>query len=370
MSIKFPVYIPKISDLEKQYVNEALNEGWISSQGRFIKAFEEKFAEFIGIRNAVGVFNGTVALHLALMLLGIQKDDEVIVPTFTYVASVNAIHYVGATPVFVDSIKETAQMDPQEIEKKITPKTKAIMVVHLYGHPCDMNTIMQIAKKYNLKVIEDAAEAFGSYYQGKHVGTFGDVATFSFFGNKTITTGEGGMVVFNNDELKNLAIKLKGQGVVKAGEYYHDIIGYNYRMTNIQAAIGLAQIESCVEILKKKREIALEYKKNFQNCSEIKFLYENGDVINSFWMNTIFLKDISKRDVLRKKLSEFGIDTRPAFYEVHKMPMYKHLESSSHQYDIAENLSLGGINLPSYPGLEISDVREISSILLDCLRVI
>ena len=196
-----PVYQPELSGNEKKYVNECLDTNWISAKGRFVNEFEQKTAEFLGVKHAVSVCNGTVALHLALMALGIGEGDEVILPSLTYVASANAVTYTGATPVFADSLKETWQIDPADIERKITKHTRAIMVVHLYGQPCEMNRIMEIAKEHDLFVVEDCAEAFGSTYKGKCVGGFGDISAFSFYGNKTITTGEGGMVVTNNSVL-------------------------------------------------------------------------------------------------------------------------------------------------------------------------
>jgi perosamine synthetase len=230
---KFPVYQPSLTGNEKKYVNECLDSSWISSKGKFIAEFEEKFGQYIGIKHSLSVCNGTVALHLALEGLGIGPGDEVIVPTLTYIASVNAIKYTGATPIFVDSLPDTWQLDPESVKQKITRKTKAIMVVHLYGHPCPMRELTQIAQANNCHIIEDCAEALASYYENKHVGTFGAVSTFSFFGNKTITTGEGGMVVCHDNELYKKILRLRGQGLATDKEYWHDIIGYNYRMTNI-----------------------------------------------------------------------------------------------------------------------------------------
>ena len=256
MTIKYYVYQPNLSGNEKKYVNVCIDTTWISSKGRFVSEFENKFSEYIGVKHATGVCNGTVAIHLALVALGISAGDEVICPTFTYIASANPIVQVGAKVVFCDSYKDSWQMDCEDLESKITEKTKAIMVVHLYGHPCDMDKIMSIAKKYNLFVIEDCAEAIGSEYKGKKVGSFGDVACFSFFGNKTITCGEGGMVLTNSNYLYERLTHLKGQGLAKYREYWHDVIGFNYRMTNIQAAIGLAQFEQIESFIDKKIQIS------------------------------------------------------------------------------------------------------------------
>jgi len=258
-----PVYQPAISDKAKEYVNDCLDSSWISSKGKYVQMFEDKFSMMTGVRYAATCSNGTCALHLALMALGIGEGDEVIVPTFTYVASVNAIRYTGATPVFVDCDAKTWQLDPDDVAKKITPKTKAIMVVHLYGHPADMAAINWMAHGKGLFVIEDCAEAFGSKFRGEHVGQFGDISTYSFFGNKTITTGEGGMVVTNNEALYDRVLKLKGQGLAQHRQYWHDTIGYNYRMTNIQAAIGVSQLEISDNLLRAKRIIADHYIEHF-----------------------------------------------------------------------------------------------------------
>ncbi len=254
--INIPVYQPFLAGREKEYVNQCLDTKWISSKGDFVTRFEKEFAAYIEVGYATTVSNGTVALHLALLSLGLGSGDEVIVPTFTYIASVNAIAYVGATPVFVDAENNFWNIDPDSIVAKITAKTKAILVVHLYGAPCELEKIVQICKKYNLLLIEDVAEAFGSKYHGKYLGTFGDLATFSFFGNKTITTGEGGMVVSNQKSLIDRVAYLKAQAVSPAREYWHDEIGFNYRMTNICAAIGVAQLEQADQIIQKKRMIA------------------------------------------------------------------------------------------------------------------
>ena len=355
MKYKYPVYQVSLKGNEKKYVNECLDSTWISSKGKFVKKFEDLFKEYIGIRYATSVCNGTVALHLALITLGIGKDDEVIVPTFTYISSVNAIAYAGATPVFVDSLHDTWQMDPEDVKRKITLRTKAIMVVHLYGHPCDMDNICKIAKDKNIFVIEDTAEAFGSKYKGRHTGTFGDIATFSFFGNKTITTGEGGMVVTNDKTLFNRTVHFKGQGLVTHHEYWHDVIGYNYRMTNICAAIGLAQLERADEIIAQKRKIAKWYDEYLKDLPiEIHKEYEN--VLHSYWMCSILVDNAQTREELRNYLKANGIETRPTFYLIHTMPMYC---DKYQKYPIAENIAWRGINLPSYPDLSKVEIKNI-----------
>ncbi|KAA3616677.1 MAG: DegT/DnrJ/EryC1/StrS family aminotransferase [Calditrichaeota bacterium] len=355
MKYKYPVYQPTFSEKEKEYVNECLDSTWISSKGKFISLFEEHFARFNGVKYSAAVTNGTVALHLALIALGIGEGDEVIVPTLTYIASVNAIAYTGATPVFVDSLSDTWQMNPIDIKKNITHKTKAILAVHLYGHPCEMDSIVKIAKENDLFLVEDCAEAIGTKYKGTLVGTFGDIGTYSFFGNKTITTGEGGMVITNDETLHSRMVHYKGQGLAKYREYWHDVIGYNYRMTNICAAIGLAQLEKIQSVLNKKRAIANWYKEYLTHIP-VNFHEEIGEVYHSYWMCSILVNEPKLRDSLRQYLMDRKIETRPVFYPVHTMPMYA---SKYQKHGNAEDLGWRGINLPSYPDLGKADVKYI-----------
>lgn len=359
-TLKIPVYKPDLSGNEKKYVDDCMESTWISSKGKYVKEFESRFADYIGAKYAISVNNGTTALHLALLMLGVRQGDEVIVPSLTYIASVNAITYVGAKPVFVDSDKETWQLNPNEVESRITKNTKAIMAVHLYGHPCEMDKIMSIAKKYNLYVVEDCAEAIGSEYKRKRVGSFGVVSCFSFFGNKTITTGEGGMVLTDNEELYKKGQHFKNQGLADGYNYWHDIIGYNFRMTNICAAIGVAQMERIDEFLCKKRRVAELYKENLAGLP-ILFHKECKDVFHSYWMFSVISRSESEREKLSAYLNEKGIETRPTFYPAHLMPMYQ--ESSS--YPNAEYIGLRGINLPSWPGLSVDDIAYISNSIRD-----
>jgi perosamine synthetase len=361
---KIPVYQPSLVGNEKKYVIDCLDSNWISSKGKYVSLFEKEFANYIKAEYSTGVCNGTVALHLALLALGIGQDDEVIVPTLTYIASVNSIAYTGATPVFVDSLQDTWQINPEDIIRAITPKTKAILVVHLYGHPCDMQAIKEIASKHRLFLIEDCAEAIGSLYKGQHVGTFGDVATFSFYGNKTITTGEGGMLTTNNQTIYDRAVHFKGQGLAKYREYWHDAIGYNYRMTNICGALGLAQLEQVITVLQKKRYIAELYKKLLRN-SGFKVHDEVGDVYHSYWMVSILVPKANQRDVVRVKLSEAGIETRPVFFPVHTMPMYS---TKYERHYNAEAIASRGINLPSYPDLSDIQVHYICNALAASMK--
>jgi perosamine synthetase len=325
-----------------------------------VEKFEEEFKNFCNTKHAISCTNGTVALHLALLAFDIGPGDEVIVPTLTYIATANAVTYCGAKPVFVDSEPDTWNIDPNRIEEKINSNTKGIIVVHLYGHPVDMDLVIKIAKKYNLFVIEDVAEAHGAFYKGKATGSMGDISTFSFFGNKIITTGEGGMVVTNDDKLNEKMRMLKSQGMDTVKRYWHPVVGYNYRMTNIQAAIGLGQLENISWHLKKRREIVDLYYKYLENLSEyIKFQAEKNWAIHSYWMFSILLKDTVK--VSRNKFIELlkidGIETRPVFYPVHTMPPYKETEE---KYPIAEKLSKRGINLPTHALLKEEDIAYIS----------
>ena len=356
-SQRIPIYQPDLGGNEKKYVNECLDTSWISSRGRFVTEFENQFGQRIDVAHAISVCNGTVAIHLALLALGIGPGDEVIVPTLTYIASANAIAYTGATPVFVDSLESTWQIDPEDIRRHITPRTKAIMPVHLYGQACDMDSIMAIAAAHKLFVVEDCAEAFGTLYKGRHVGTFGDISTFSFFGNKTITTGEGGMVVTNDKTLSERARHYKGQGLAAHREYWHDVIGYNYRMTNIAAAIGLAQLERADEFINRKRQLADAYRAALSDLP-VEIHREEAGTKHSYWMISILVTKPELRDALRAHLAADGIETRPLFYPVHTMPMY---DRSYRRHPVAESLAWRGINLPSWPGLSDTQIASIAA---------
>jgi perosamine synthetase len=352
-----PLYQPDLRGNEKRYVMECLDSTWISSKGNFISEFEDRFAAYLGTSQALGICNGTAALHLALVALGIRSGNEVIVPTLTYIAAVNAIAYTGATPVFVDSLPATWQLDPDDVRRKINSRTKAIMVVHLYGQPCDMAAIQEIADAHKLYVIEDCAEAFGARHKDRLTGTFGDIAAFSFYGNKTITTGEGGMVVTKDRELFDRAKLFRGQGLAPNREYWHNVIGYNYRITNICAAIGLAQLERADEFLTRKRELARTYQRRLADLP-VEVHREAPNTTHSWWMISILVRHSVDRDPLRLHLGNQGIETRPLFYPAHTMPMYKR---DSVGYPVAEDLSRRGINLPSWPGLTDEQLETIAS---------
>lgn len=355
MMPRIPVYQPDLSGHERDYVLECLDSTWISSKGRFIAQFESAFADFLDVPHAVTVCNGTVALHLALVALGIGPGDEVIVPTLTYIASVNAIRYTGATPVFCDSLADTWQMDPADVEQRITPRTRAIMAVHLYGGACEMERLAALCRRHDLKLIEDCAEAIGTRIDSRHVGTFGDVAAFSFFGNKTITTGEGGMVVCKDTSLDADLRHLRGQGLAKDQEYWHDVIGYNYRMTNICAAIGVAQLERVDDILHRKAGLAQRYRAALAEVP-VRFQAHRTSEVMSHWMVTILTSAAADRDPLRTSLLAAGVETRPIFYPVHTMPMY-HREGVS--FPVAEDIAARGINLPSWHDLSTRDMSTV-----------
>jgi perosamine synthetase len=354
-----PVYKPHFSraKLEREYVLQCLDTGWISSRGEFIEKFEKACGDFIGSEFAIGVCNGTVALHLALAGLGIGPGDEVIVPTLTYVASVNAIKFVGATPVFCECDATSWQLDPADVARRITDKTRAIMVVHLYGQVAPMAAINSLAKAHKLLVVEDAAEAFGSRIGNRHAGTFGDVATFSFFGNKTLTTGEGGLVVTDRPDLYEEMKLLKGQYVSPTRTYWHEKVGFNFRMTNIQAAIGLGQFSDLDWVLHRKREIAKMYRHKLSGlpitCHE-----EMPGTTHNYWMCSILVQHAELRDRLMAHLKVDLIETRPVFYPAHTMPMYQECAAGEH-FPISEDISARGINLPSYPDLTDDDLHAV-----------
>lgn len=353
-----PVYQPLIGEAEKRYVLDAVESTWISSKGKYLDQFEHGFADYIGARQGIATCNGTVSIHLALAALGIGPGDEVIVPTFTYVASVNAITYTGATPVFVDSHAEYWNLDPDLIEAKITSNTKAIMVVHLYGHPADMNPIMDLADSRGIAVIEDAAEAHGAEYLGRRVGSIGLAGSFSFFGNKVITTGEGGMVVTDDEELALRCRHLRGQGVSPVRTYWHDVVGFNYRMTNIAAAIGVAQLERIDEVIETKRRIADRYRDALSGVPGVTFQPEMSWAKNVYWMVSI-LVDPGKRDGLMADLKADGVDSRPFFHPAHMLPMY----GTAERFPVAERLGASGINLPSFPQLTDEQVDAVCDLV-------
>lgn len=362
-----PVASPALVGNEKLYVNDCLESTWISSAGKYIAEFEKNFAEFCTVSHAIAVMNGTVALHLPMLALDIRPGDEVIIPTLTYVATANCVSYVGATPVFVDSEPLTWNLDPEQVGRAITPRTKAIIAVHLYGHPADMNAIMDIAQRHNLWVIEDAAEAHGASIQNRRVGSFAHVSTFSFFGNKIITCGEGGMVVSNDPHLAQRMRQLKGQGVDPTRRYWFPMIGYNYRMTNIQAAIGLAQLENVDWHLAQRRRVAHTYEKYLAGVPGLKLQPELPGYVNSYWMVSVVLDEsLPARNTVMEELAERGIETRPFFYPMHVLPMYSHL-TKAQIFPVADKVAAQGFNLPSSANLTEEDIRYVCDCLLEVI---
>lgn len=353
-----PVYQPDLSGNERRYVLECVESSWISSIGSFISRFEDAFADYTGARNVLSVTNGTVALHLALHCLDIGPGDEVIVPTFTYIASVNTIAQTGATPVFVDSRPGDWLIDPEDVARKITSRTKAIVPVHLYGAICDMVALRRLADGAGIALVEDSAEAFGSTLDGAHAGTLGDIGTFSFFGNKTITTGEGGMVVAKDAQLADRLRRVKGQGQSQLRRYWHDELGFNYRMTNICAAVGLAQMERAHSILARKRQIADAYREMLANLP-VTLQQPGPGVVSSEWLFSVLLPSGVDRDRVMAGMRDHGVDSRPVFYCAHHMPMYRQPDSFPVAQDIAER----GISLPSYPALSSDDLVRVARAL-------
>ena len=352
-----PISTPSLGEEELSNVTDAVSSGWISSQGKFIPEFEDMFAQYCGTRYGIATSSGTTALHLALVALGIGPGDEVIVPTLTFIATANAVTYTGAKPVFVDSTSDYWGIDPEKIEDAITLRTKAIIPVHLYGHPCDMDAILGIAGIYSLYVIEDCAEAHGAEYKDRKVGSFGDISCFSYFANKMITTGEGGMCLTNNTKLFNKMRILRDHGMSPQRRYWHDVVGFNYRMTNMQAAIGVAQMAKLDGFIEKKRQIAKWYAERLDGVSGIVLPNEMPWAKNVYWLYTILVEG---RDELMEYLKSEGIDSRPAFYPINMMPPYLTEES----FPEAERISRLGISLPSGVNLTNGEVSRVSSAVL------
>lgn len=356
--MRLPVAEPLLGEKELLYVSECVLTGWVSSAGKFVSRFEEMFAEFCNARYAVATSNGTAALHLALLSLGIGPGDEVIVPSLTFIATANAVTYTGARAVFVDSEPETWNIDPSLIESAITPHTKAIIPVHLYGHPAHMSPILDIAARHRLAIVEDAAEAHGARYSGRRVGSIGDLGIFSFYGNKIVTTGEGGMIVTNRADLAEKIRILRDHGMSPDRRYWHTLLGYNYRMTNLQAALGVAQMEKIDTILQSKRQLAHHYGEGLAKVPGITLPPEASWAKNVFWLYSILVDDQTAhitRDSLMAALQERGIDTRPLFPPVHQQPIY-----ACHQtLPVAEKLSQTGLSLPSAVTLSHRDVQKV-----------
>ncbi|MDR7417464.1 MAG: DegT/DnrJ/EryC1/StrS family aminotransferase [Armatimonadota bacterium] len=363
----YPVAAPVLAGNEEAYVLDCLRTTWISSNGGYIGRFEAAFAQFCGARHALACSNGTVALHLALLALGIGPGDEVLVPAVTFVATANAVTYCGARPVFVDVDPDTWGIDPTDLETRITSRARAVIVVHLYGHPADMDAVRAVARRRGLAVVEDAAEAHGATYRGQPVGALADVGTFSFYGNKIITTGEGGMVVTNDDALAARISQLKGQGMDPNRRYWFTMIGYNYRLTNIAAAIGLAQLENADWHTQRRREVAAWYQQELAGVRGLTWHAEQSWARHAYWMFTIQVDPaVADRDTVMARLADQGIETRPVFYPLHMLPPYRTRPDA--RFPVAERVASRGINLPTWAGLTRDDVGVIACAVRESLR--
>ena len=353
-----PVNEPVISPQAKANVREALDTGWLSSAGPFVTRFEQDFARFLGVRHAVAVANGTAALHVALLALGIGPGDEVIVPAFTMASSWMAVLYTGAKPVFVDCELDTYNLDPALIAKAVTPRTKAIMPVHIYGHPVDMDPVLTTAKKLGLKVIEDAAEAHGAEYKGRLTGTMSDIACFSFYANKIVTTGEGGMLVTDNAALAHAARKYMDLYHSDAKRFIHEKLGFNFRLTNLQAAVGVGELANIKRYLAKKIRMAKKYANGLKNIPGIPLPPRRPWAKNVYWMYAIRV-DPAKfgltKDELRIQLKDRGIDSRDFFYPPDSQPVLAELGVKLGSYPVCRLVSETGLYLPS--GLAITDAQ-------------
>jgi len=356
-----PVSSPLVGEREIRYLTDCINSGWVSYGGRHVSEFENKIAEFCGVKYGASTNSGTTALHLALAAAKIRPGDEVIIPTFTMVATANAVSYTGAKPVLVDSELETWNMDASQIEEKITKRTRAIIAVHTYGHPADMDAITEIAGKHNLIVIEDAAEAHGAEYKGKRTGGLGDMACFSFYANKIITTGEGGMIVSDNPQFIERAKWLRAHAFGKEGKHFwHEEIGFGYRMSALQAAVGLAQLERIDEFVQKRRDSARIYNTLLSDLKGIILPPEAKWAKNVYWMYSVRIgKQLGlSRDDLMAKLSRKGIETRTFFFPIHRQPAYFSMYEGE-EYPLADKLSESGMNLPSGNNLSEGEIRFV-----------
>lgn len=360
-----PVCKPTLEGNELKYVTQAIETNWISSAGSFIRDFEAKFAEACGTTYGIACANGTIAMHLALATLGLEPGDEVIMPTFTMIATANAITYCGAKPVLVDMEPNYWQMDIEQVAAKITPRTKAIIPVHIYGHPTDMDPLLELARQHGIMVIEDAAEAHGAEYKGRRCGSLGDASGFSFYGNKIITTGEGGMLTTNNREIAKLAWNLRDHAFSHERHFWHKYIGFNYRMTNLQAAVGLAQVEQMDKFIENRRHNAQEYTSRLASIPGVTTPPQASWAKNVYWMYGLLVDEKKfgmNRDQLRKALADNGIETRTFFIPMHCQPVYWE-QFKGQRYPVAERLCRDGFYLPSASSLTLSEIEYITSII-------
>lgn len=366
-----PVNEPLLDGNEKKYLNECIDTGWISSEGPFIRKFEEQMASYVGRKHAIAVSNGSVALDAAIIALGVKPGDEVILPTFTIISCAAAIIRAGAIPVVVDCEPETYNMDVNLLESKITSKTKAIMVVHIYGLPSDMDPILKFAKKYNLKVLEDAAEMHGQTYRNKKCGSFGDVSTFSFYPNKHITTGEGGMILTDSDVIAEHCRSLRNLCFRPEKRFVHEELGWNFRMTNLQAALGVAQLERIETFVEKKRRMGAQYTEKLQGISEFQLpLKETEYSKNIYWVFPIVLAENYKHDAdaFCKILGSKGIGTRPFFWNMHEQPVFKKMGLyQDEKCPNAEKIARRGFYVPSGLAITESQIQKVCEVLRESL---
>jgi len=355
---------------EKSYVMDAIETTWISSNGPYISRFEKALGDYLALDGCLVTNNGTTALHLACLAMGLKPGDEVIVPSLTYVASANAVAYCGARPVFADADHATWNVTVESISQAWTERTVGVMAVHLYGLPCPITAVADLCRERGAWLIEDCAESFGASVGGRMTGTFGDAAVFSFYGNKTISTGEGGMLWVRDGEARDHARMLRGQGMDLNRRYWHPVIGYNYRMTNVAAAIGLAQIEMADHHLTERRRIALRYRDRLESLASeglLKLPAEIDGYVSTHWLFSVVLErgDADDRDHLMRILAEdHGIETRPFFVPMHRLPMYAEGQSLPN----AEFLGDHGVNLPTYSGLADEDIDRICMALANSVR--
>jgi perosamine synthetase len=353
-----PISKPALGPREKELVLDALDSGWVSSIGKYIDEFEAKFASYCGTRHAIAVSNGTTGLHLALAALDLKPGDEVIVPDLTFVATANAVAYIGAVPVLADIDPETLCLDPASVKALITPRTRAIMPVHLYGHPADIDALTEIAEAHGIAVIEDAAEAHGAEYKGRRVGSLGKCAVFSFYGNKVITTGEGGMLTTDDAEFYARARRLRDHAMSPTRRYFHEERGFNYRITNLQAALGVAQLERIEDFLARRAEIMDWYRHEIPESGRVRLNRVRNWARSAFWMVCLEVDafDAARRDVFMQRLKARGIDSRPYFCAMSSMPMYRQAP-----LPVAARKAEIGLNLPSFYELTRAEVRRIGA---------
>jgi len=362
-----PVCEPALTGNETRYVMDCLNTNWISSAGKYINLFEQSFSRKVGCDSGIACVSGTAALHLIMAALGLGPGDEVIIPTHTMIATAYAVSYTGARPVLVDSERRTWNMDLGQVEAKVTPRTKAICVVHTYGHPVDMDLVWEIARRHNLFVVEDAAEAHGALYKGRPCGSLGDAAAFSFYANKIITTGEGGMITSNNPELAETVRTLRDHAFSKERHFWHKYIGYSFRLTNMQAAVGLAQTEQMDKFVTWRRDNAALYTSLLQDVPGLTTPVEEPWAQSVYWMYGVLVEDEFgiNRDELRRRLAAQGIETRTFFIPMHLQPIY-YADYRGERYPVAEDLCRRGLYLPSASALTRREIERVVQAVKAC----